>query len=158
MLRGPRPAVVFESIHVKFLIHVCLTVLQLGFVMMFVAAFPLAPLFAFANGILEIRVDAINFIRDQRRPMPNMAEDIGAWYPIIDALSSFSVLVNAFVIAFTSDFIAKLVYEYSYSSNHSLEGYLNNSLSTFNTSLYSSTSKPDVQYKVGNISDSGECR
>ena len=125
---------------------------------MFVAAFPLAPLFAFANGILEIRVDAINFIRDQRRPMPNMAEDIGAWYPIIDALSSFSVLVNAFVIAFTSDFIGKLVYEYSYSTDHSLEGYLNNSLSSFNTSMYSSTSAPQEQYKVNNITEPKMCR
>ena len=126
--------------------------------MMFVAAFPLAPLFAFANGVLEIKVDAINFIRDQRRPMPNMAEDIGAWYPIIDALSSFSVLVNAFVIAFTSDFIGKLVYEYSYSSDHSLDGYLNNSLSYFNTSLFSHASAPREHYKVNNISIPPKCR
>lgn len=116
--------------------------------MMFVAAFPLAPLFAFANGILEIRVDAINFIRDQRRPMPNMAEDIGAWYSIIDALSSFSVLVNAFVIAFTSDFIAKVVYKISYSPDGSLDGYLNNSLSYFNTSHFSESTKPDYHYKT----------
>jgi hypothetical protein len=126
--------------------------------MMFVAAFPLAPLFAFANGILEIRVDAINFIRDQRRPMPYMAEDIGAWYPIIDALSSFSVLVNAFVIAFTSDFISKVVYRYSYSPNDSLTGYLNNSLSYFNTSDWSSSAKPQTAYKVGNITAPPLCR
>lgn len=120
--------------------------MQLGFVMMFVAAFPLAPLFAFANGILEIRVDAINFIRDQRRAMPNMAEDIGAWYTILDALSSFSVLVNAFVMAFTSDFIAKVVYEHSYSPNDSLDGYLNNSLSYFNTSKWSDVAKPESNF------------
>ncbi|XP_028415856.1 anoctamin-4-like isoform X1 [Dendronephthya gigantea] len=126
-------------------------VLQLGFVMMFVAAFPLAPLFAFANGVLEIRVDAINFIRDQRRPSPKMAEDIGAWYPIIDALSSFSVLVNAFVIAFTSDFIAKMVYKYSYSDDGSLDGYLNNSLSYFDTSLWTNSSRPQERYATGSI-------
>ncbi|CAB3994319.1 anoctamin-4-like isoform X1 [Paramuricea clavata] len=133
-------------------------VLQLGFVMMFVAAFPLAPLFAFANGVLEIRVDAINFIRDQRRPMPNMAEDIGAWYPIIDALSSFSVLVNAFVIAFTSDFISKVVYRYSYSPNDSLTGYLDNSLSYFNTSDWSSSAKPQKEYDHVNITEPHLCR
>ena len=125
--------------------------------MMFVAAFPLAPLFAFANGVLEIRVDAINFIRDQRRPMPNMAEDIGAWYGILDALSSFSVLVNAFVIAFTSDFIAKMVYKYSYSDDTSLDGYLENSLSYYNTSEWSSFAKP-VTNQTNNITEPTWCR
>ncbi|KAJ7340375.1 Anoctamin-4 [Desmophyllum pertusum] len=37
-------------------------VLQYGFVTMFVAAFPLGPLFALLNSIVEIRVDAINFV------------------------------------------------------------------------------------------------
>lgn len=132
--------------------------MQLGFVMMFVAAFPLAPFFAFANGVLEIKVDAINFIRDQRRPSPKMAEDIGAWYPILDTLSSFSVLVNAFVIAFTSDFIAKMVYKYSYSDDGSLNGYLNNSLSYYNTSHWSNVSKPRMSYATGNISVPATCR
>ena len=132
--------------------------MQLGFVMMFVAAFPLAPLFAFVNGILEIRVDAINFIRDQRRPMPNMAEDIGAWYTILEALSSFSVLVNAFVMAFTSDFIAKAVYAISYSSNDSLDKYLNNSLSYYNTSNWHDFAKPQEKFNVDNITEPQFCR
>lgn len=126
--------------------------------MMFVAAFPLAPFFAFINGILEIRVDAINFIRDQQRPFPKMAEDIGAWYPILEFLSAFSVLVNAFVIAFTSDFIPKMVYKYSYSPDESLDGYLNNSLSYYDTTLWNNESRPDEKYIVGNISIPAYCR
>ncbi|XP_046854915.1 anoctamin-4-like isoform X3 [Xenia sp. Carnegie-2017] len=133
-------------------------VLQLGFVMMFVAAFPLAPFFAFINGILEIRVDAVNFIRDQQRPFPKMAEDIGAWYPILEALSAFSVLVNAFVIAFTSDFIPKMVYKYSYSPDESLDGYLNNSLSYYDTTLWNNESRPDEKYKVEGVKRPLYCR
>ncbi|XP_028415893.1 anoctamin-6-like, partial [Dendronephthya gigantea] len=48
-------------------------VLQFGFVLMFTAAFPLAPLIAFINSIIEIRLDAIKFIHFQRRPIPKMA-------------------------------------------------------------------------------------
>ena len=126
--------------------------------MMFVAAFPLAPLFALLSGIVEIRVDAINFIRDQRRPSPRMAEDIGAWYNILDGLSAFSVLVNAFVIAFTSDFIAKVVYDASYSPDSTLKGYLNNSLSYYDTSLWKNFSRPRKQYARDNIPVPEWCR
>ena len=127
--------------------------------MMFVAAFPLAPLFALINGLFEIRVDAINFVRDQRRPSPAMAEDIGAWYPILDALSYFSVLVNAFVIAFTSDFIAKVVYAEEHSPDGTLTGYLNDSLSTFNISYWPEFSRPRDEFMRDNITaPHGTCR
>ena len=63
-----------------------LLVLQYGFVTMFVAAFPLAPLFALLNNIAEIRVDAVNFVYNFRRPVPRRAEDIGAWYVLSSEL------------------------------------------------------------------------
>ena len=50
---------------------------------MFVAAFPLAPLFALLNNLVEIRVDAYNFIHNFRRPIAEKVEDIGAWYGIL---------------------------------------------------------------------------
>lgn len=65
-------------------------VLQYGFVTMFVAAFPLAPLFALLNNIAEIRVDAVNFVYNFRRPIPLKAEDIGAWYGILATLTTVS--------------------------------------------------------------------
>jgi len=116
---------------------------------MFVAAFPLAPLFALLNCALELRVDAVNFICQFRRPIANRAQDIGAWYRILEALANLSVLVNAFVIAFTSELIPRLVYRYSYSTDGTLTGYVNNSLSFFNTSDWDKqnlTSKPDDEY------------
>lgn len=125
-------------------------VLQYGFVTMFVAAFPLAPLFALFNCAMELRVDAVNFICQFRRPIAHRAQDIGAWYRIMESISNLSVLVNGFVIAFTSDFIPKLVYRSSYSSDGTLAGYVDNSLSFFNTSDWakvdSVNAKPDDKY------------
>ena len=105
---------------------------------MFVSAFPLAPLFAMMTAVLELRVDAVNFVSQNRRPWPAVAEDIGAWQRILEGLTRLSVLVNAFVLSFTSDFVPKLLYRMKYSkdrdSGGSLVGYLNNTLSTIATS------------------------
>ncbi len=125
------------------------TVLQFGFVTMFVAAFPLAPLFALLNSALELRVDAVNFVCQFRRPIANRAQDIGAWYRIMEAIANLSVLVNAFVIAFTSDFIPRLVYRYSYSDDGTLVGYVENRLSYFNITdykTYNFPGEPDPKY------------
>ena len=54
-------------------------VLQFGFVTLFVAAFPLAPLFALVNNILEMRVDSNKMVTQLRRPLAHRAEDIGIW-------------------------------------------------------------------------------
>ena len=106
-----------------------LLVLQYGFVTMFVAAFPIAPIFALINAILEIRVDAINFVSYHRRPQVVRVEDIGAWYGVQEAVTKVAVLMNAFVLAFTSEFIPKMVYRYQYGGG-TLKGYINNTLAT----------------------------
>ena len=41
------------------------------------AAFPLGPLFALLNNLVEIRLDAYKFITTYRRPRAARAEDIG---------------------------------------------------------------------------------
>lgn len=56
-------------------------VLQFGFTTIFVAAFPLAPLLALLNNIIEIRLDAYKFVTQWRRPMPARATDIGQCDP-----------------------------------------------------------------------------
>lgn len=53
------------------------TVIQFGFVTLFVASFPLAPLFALLNNIIEIRLDAKKFVTELRRPVAVRAKDIG---------------------------------------------------------------------------------
>lgn len=41
------------------------------------ASFPLAPLFALLNNIIEIRLDAKKFVTELRRPVAVRAKDIG---------------------------------------------------------------------------------
>nr|XP_011452544.2 anoctamin-7 isoform X3 [Crassostrea gigas] len=98
-------------------------VLQFGFITIFVAAFPLAPLFALLNNWVEIRLDAHKFVCETRRPVAERAQDIGVWFKILDALAQLAVISNAFLIAFTSEFLPRLLYQYQY--DWDLQGYIN---------------------------------
>nr|XP_031841577.1 anoctamin-1-like isoform X1 [Nomia melanderi]XP_031841578.1 anoctamin-1-like isoform X1 [Nomia melanderi]XP_031841579.1 anoctamin-1-like isoform X1 [Nomia melanderi] len=109
-------------------------VLQYGFVTIFVSAFPLAPFFALLNNVFEMRLDAKKLLTMYRRPVGQRVIDIGIWYRILDSISKLAVITNAFIIAFTSNFIPRLVYRMIVSENYSLEGFLEHSLSKFDTS------------------------
>ncbi|XP_024086456.1 uncharacterized protein LOC106670115 isoform X2 [Cimex lectularius] len=98
-------------------------VLQFGFITIFVAAFPLAPLFALLNNWVEIRLDAQKFVCETRRTVAERAENIGIWFTILNMLAHLAVISNGFLIAFTSEFLPKIVYQYDYDWN--LEGYIN---------------------------------
>ena len=67
---------------------------QYGFVTLFVASFPLAPLFAFVNNVFEVRLDAYKYVVATRRPVPKRAEDIGAWYGIFNVVATLAVVTN----------------------------------------------------------------
>ncbi|XP_073982861.1 anoctamin-1-like [Rhodnius prolixus] len=108
-------------------------ILQYGFVTIFVSAFPLAPLFALINNIIELRLDAKKILKFHRRPVAQRVRSIGVWYRILDSISKLAVVTNGFIIAFTSDFVPKLVYTLTVSENYSLDGFLNHSLSTMDT-------------------------
>lgn len=162
------------------------TVIQFGFVTLFVASFPLAPVLALVNNLFEIRVDAWKITTQFRRVVPEKAQDIGAWQPILQGVAILAVATNvrlfnwenirlqagfhptelikmcqqAMIIAFTSDMIPRLVYYWSFSvfpygehADHTMEGYINTSLSVFNTSDFSGYSKPS-----GNFSSILTCR
>ncbi|XP_034248774.1 anoctamin-1-like isoform X2 [Thrips palmi] len=109
-------------------------VLQYGFVTIFVAAFPLAPFFALLNNVLEMRLDAKKLLTFYRRPVSQRVRDIGVWYRILDSIGKLSVITNGCIIAFTSNFIPRLVYAFAVSENNSLDGFLNHSLAYFNMS------------------------
>lgn len=70
------------------------SVIQFGFITLFVASFPLAPLLALCNNILEIRVDAWKFTTQFRRPVAAKAHSIGAWQEILNGVAIFSVVTN----------------------------------------------------------------
>ncbi|XP_065557392.1 anoctamin-5-like [Artemia franciscana] len=100
---------------------------QYGFVTLFVAAFPLAPLFALINCIIEIRVDAFKLVAQFRRPVPIRIADMGIWQEVIKSLTYLAVIVNAFVIAYTSEFIPRIVYYYT--NDFDNDGYIRSTLS-----------------------------
>ncbi|XP_035011707.2 anoctamin-1 [Hippoglossus stenolepis] len=111
-------------------------IIQYGFVSLFVASFPLAPAFALLNNVIEIRLDAAKFVTEIRRPDAVRCKDIGIWYNILCGISKFSVITNAFVISFTSEFVPRMVYQYMYSVNGTMNGYTEHSLSYFNVSNF----------------------
>ncbi|XP_053718170.1 anoctamin-2b isoform X1 [Synchiropus splendidus] len=117
-------------------------IIQFGFVSLFVASFPLAPLFALLNNVIEIRLDAKKFVTELRRPVAIRAKDIGIWYNILSGMGKFSVIINAFVISFTSDFIPRLVYQYMYSQTGTMHGFIDHTLSYFNVSNFKPGTSP----------------
>ncbi|CAK5086015.1 unnamed protein product [Meloidogyne enterolobii] len=66
--------------------------IQLGYVLLFSPAFPLAPLCAFLNNLLEARVDAFKLCALHRRPWPT--DDVGGWDGVIKIMLIASVWVN----------------------------------------------------------------
>ncbi|XP_032741387.1 anoctamin-6 isoform X2 [Rattus rattus] len=132
-------------------------IIQFGFVTLFVASFPLAPLLALVNNILEIRVDAWKLTTQFRRMVPEKAQDIGAWQPIMQGIAILAVVTNAMIIAFTSDMIPRLVYYWSFSippygdhTYYTMDGYINNTLSVFNITDFKNTDKENPYIGLGN--------
>ncbi|XP_037835772.1 anoctamin-9-like isoform X2 [Kryptolebias marmoratus] len=112
-------------------------VIQFSFTTIFVAAFPLAPLLALINNIIEIRLDAKKMVFYEQRLIPRKTNDIGVWIQVLEAVGVLAVIANGLVIGITSDFIPRLVYRYRYGpcangqyNTHCMQGYINNTLST----------------------------
>lgn len=61
---------------------------------LFVASFPLAPLFALLNNIMEIRVDSSKFIGVYQRPPALRAASIGVWEYMLACIAYLSVITN----------------------------------------------------------------
>ncbi|KAJ3596907.1 hypothetical protein NHX12_003307 [Muraenolepis orangiensis] len=112
-------------------------VIQFSFTTIFVAAFPLAPLLALINNIIEIRLDAIKMVNLERRMVPKKTNDIGIWTEVLEAIGVLAVIANGLVIGISSDFIPRMVYMYRYgpcangnaTDIDCMVGYINNTLS-----------------------------
>ena len=81
-------------------------VVQYGFVTLFVVAFPLTPVLALANNVLELHVDSIKLCFGFRRPFPFAGQNIGQWELFMNMISSISVVTNIAIIIFTTDLFA----------------------------------------------------
>ncbi|GAB1299770.1 Anoctamin-6 [Apodemus speciosus] len=117
----------------------------------------MTPLLALVNNILEIRVDAWKLTTQFRRMVPEKAQDIGAWQPIMQGIAILAVVTNAMIIAFTSDMIPRLVYYWSFSippygehTSYTMDGYINKTLSVFNITDFKNTDKENPYIGLGN--------
>ncbi|XP_077425169.1 anoctamin-2 isoform X2 [Vanacampus margaritifer] len=128
-------------------------IIQYGFVSLFVASFPLAPAFALLNNVIEIRLDAAKFVTEIRRPDAVRCKDIGIWYNILCGISKFSVITNAFVISFTSEFVPRMMYQYIYSGNGTMNGYTEHSLSYFNVTNFPPGTAPNTTLSMCRYKD-----
>uniref|UniRef100_A0A8C6KGJ9 Anoctamin n=1 Tax=Nothobranchius furzeri TaxID=105023 RepID=A0A8C6KGJ9_NOTFU len=128
-------------------------VIQFGFITIFVAACPLAPLFALINNWVEIRLDAQKFVTEYRRPVVERAQDIGIWFSILQFITHTAVLSNAFLIAFTSSFVPRLYYRYT--RDITLSGFTNFTLATSPKSFSQQQQNTSCRYQ-GFRDESGE--
>lgn len=106
---------ILTSMYVVLFTFIYDQVIQYGFVVMFATAFPLAPLCALLNNILERRLDAYKMVAAQRRPVPSYyctnavvnnvqgrlassccdnCVNLDAWTRVLRILSFVSVLYN----------------------------------------------------------------
>lgn len=125
-------------------------IIQFGFVTLFVTAFPLAPVFALVSNIFEIRLRAKKLLLSVRRPVGQRVKDIGVPYTLMQVVSKLSVVTNAGIIAFTSEFVPRMFYRMHYSPNENLVGYVNFTLSYFNTSHYDKSVVHHHRERLGN--------
>jgi len=81
-------------------------VIQFGYITLFAASFPLAPLLAVLNNMVEIRTDALKLLEAHSRPEYRGATGIGAWYTILELLGFASVITNCLLIGFSLNSVA----------------------------------------------------
>ncbi|KAJ3773638.1 calcium-activated chloride channel-domain-containing protein [Lentinula raphanica] len=73
-------------------------VIQFGYIVLWSTIFPLAPLFALLNNIMEIRKDAFRIAKHERRPIPERTESIGPWLNVLEFLGWGSAVVNVVLV------------------------------------------------------------
>ncbi|KAA0167716.1 hypothetical protein FNF31_00651 [Cafeteria roenbergensis] len=79
--------------------HEVLAVLTIA--VLFVVAFPLAPLVAIVYLASERLVDSDKLLRAASRPLPEDIPSMGSWVALLDAITRAAVVVNAGVVFFT---------------------------------------------------------
>jgi len=72
--------------------------LQFSWIMMFSSIFPLGSLIAMGNNIAEMRSDTYKLTKVCQRPIPALANGIGAWENILGGIVQAAVVVNVSII------------------------------------------------------------
>jgi len=80
--------------------------IELGYVVLFAVAFPLAPFMAAVSEYVQIRTDGWKLCRAFRRCQPVGAQDIGIWATIFQLTTYAAVISNAGIVMFTGDWFS----------------------------------------------------
>ena len=75
-------------------------VIQFGYIILFGQIFPLGALFSYFSNEIQIYSQVDNLIY-MRRPMPEVADNIGHWMGALETLSNLSVATNAILLYYT---------------------------------------------------------
>ncbi|KIK58655.1 hypothetical protein GYMLUDRAFT_202492 [Collybiopsis luxurians FD-317 M1] len=73
-------------------------VIQFGYVVLWSTIWPLAPVMALLNNILELRSDAFKITVHERRPTPVRTDTIGPWLDALAFLSWLAALTNSALV------------------------------------------------------------
>mmetsp|Transcript_84755 Transcript_84755/g.169282 ORF Transcript_84755/g.169282 Transcript_84755/m.169282 type:complete len:737 (-) Transcript_84755:133-2343(-) len=76
--------------------------IQLGYVVLFAPAFPIASLVSYLSFLTEIRSDAFKLLTITQRPRYRSAQDIGSWMAVMEAMTVACVVTNVGIIGYTS--------------------------------------------------------
>jgi len=76
-------------------------VIQYGYVTLFAASFPLAPLLALACDLIELRSDAFKFVALVNKPFYQGAAGIGGWETVLEVMGVVAVITNCLLIGYT---------------------------------------------------------
>lgn len=95
-----------------------------------------------------MRLDAKKFLQFYRRSIPRRVSDIGFWYNVMNVLGKISVITSALIIAFSSNFIPRMIYM---ATAHSDSGYVNFTLAYYNVSDFSELNKSIINTTFGNV-------
>jgi len=80
-------------------------VIQYGYITLFAATFPIAPVMAVLNNTVEIRTDAFKILTAFPRPRYRGAQNIGTWYYILEFLGLCAVMTNCALIGLSFEVI-----------------------------------------------------
>ena len=83
--------------------------LQLGYVVLFAPAFPLASALLWLSFYFELRTDAYKMVCNTRRPAYLGAEDIGAWQTVLRMLAALGVLTNLGLAGITDTTLKRIL-------------------------------------------------
>ena len=77
-------------------------IIQLGFVLLFAQVFPLAPLIALTNNLIQIRLDAYKICYTRQRPIAQKTSGVGVWEDVIQVMSVIGILTSCGLMGFAS--------------------------------------------------------